>query len=135
MLRRIRRILKSTKGETGAALVEYALLVAGIALIGAASIAIFGHKTNDMIAMVAAVIPGAHTDDNAPIVSGKIIETAIGTNNGLDSTDTAKGGIGLDVATIIAASDGTQRRLGNNVGAADTGGSLADLVLEANPTP
>jgi hypothetical protein len=51
------------------------------------------------------------------------------------SVEALTGGIGLDVATIIAASDGTQRRLGNNVGAADTGGSLADLVLEANPTP
>src|SRR4029450_12158513 len=65
MLKLTRRILRCKKG---AALVEYALLVAGIALVGAASIAIFGHKTNDMVAMVAAVLPGAHTDDNAPIV-------------------------------------------------------------------
>jgi Flp pilus assembly pilin Flp len=129
MLKLTRRILRCKKG---AALVEYALLVAGIALIGAASIAIFGHKTNDMVAMVAAVLPGAHTDDNAPIVSGKIIETAVGTGNGLNSGGTPADGIGLDVASIIAASDGTKVRLGNNVGTANTGGSLADLVLETN---
>jgi hypothetical protein len=101
-------------------MVEYALLVAGVALIGAASTSIFGHKTNDMIAMTAAVLPGAHADDNGPINSGKIIET------------TPEGGvpgepIGLDVDGIIAA-NGTIR-LGENVGATGAG-SLADLVTE-----
>jgi hypothetical protein len=106
-------------------MVEYALLVGGIALIGAASVAIFGHKTNDMIAMVAAVLPGAHVDDNNPIVSGKIIETSPNAP-GLDSDGNAATGIGLDVTTILANSD--TPRLGNNVG---TDGDLADLVLEA----
>jgi pilus assembly protein Flp/PilA len=118
MLKLTRRMLKDKKG---AALVEYALLVAGIALIGAASIAIFGHKTNDMVAMVAAVLPGAHTDDNAPIISGKIIETsptAVGAGGAP--------GIGLDVNAIVAAT-GTSR-LGTAVG---TDGTLSDLVLEA----
>jgi hypothetical protein len=106
-------------------MVEYALLVAGVALIGAASTSIFGHKTNDMIAMVAAVLPGAHADDNAPIVSGKIIETS-------PDVGGAGAGIGLDVDTIIAASDGTQERLGNNVG---TVGVLSNLVVEPPAVP
>jgi len=120
MLRLTQRLLKSKKG---AAMVEYALLVAGVALIGAASTAIFGHKTNDMIAMVAAVLPGAHTDDNAPIISGKIIET---TPNAVGAG--GANGIGLDVDAIIAG-NGTSR-LGVSVG---TGGThpLSDLVLEA----
>jgi len=116
------RLLKCRKG---AAMVEYALLVAGVALIGAASTSVFGHKTNDMIGMVAAVLPGAHTDDNAPMVSGKIIETSNATP-GVDSGGAATTGIGLDVNTIIANA-GTAR-LGANVG---TDGTLADLVLEA----
>lgn len=116
------RLLKCRKG---AAMVEYALLVAGVALIGAASTSVFGHKTNDMIGMVAAVLPGAHADDNAPIVSGKIIETS-NAAAGVDSGGAASTGIGLDVDTIIANS-GTAR-LGTNVG---TDGTLADLVLEA----
>ena len=116
------RLLKCRKG---AAMVEYALLVAGVALIGAASTSVFGHKTNDMIGMVAAVLPGAHADDNAPIVSGKLIETS-NAAAGVDSGGAAATGIGLDVDTIIANS-GTAR-LGTNVG---TDGTLADLVLEA----
>jgi len=107
----LKRILKNKKG---AALVEYALLVGGIALIAAASVSIFGHKTNDMIAGVAAILPGAHVDDNAPIVSGKIIETANGTK-----------GIGLDISTIVN-NNGTAR-LGNNLGSV---GNLNTLVVE-----
>jgi Flp pilus assembly pilin Flp len=128
MLKLTQRILKCKKG---AALVEYALLVAGVALIGAASVAIFGHKTNDMIAMTAAVLPGAHFDDNAPIVSGKIIETAANAN-GENAAGDPTLGIGLDVTTIIANSDGAHARLGDNVGTND---NLANLVLEAGQAP
>jgi pilus assembly protein Flp/PilA len=115
MRRLTQRLLKCRKG---AAMVEYALIVAGVALIGAASTAIFGHKTNDMIAMTAAILPGAHVDDNAPIVSGKIIET---TNTG------GSGGnaITLDVATIVTNS-GTER-LGNNLG---SNALISTLVVE-----
>jgi len=116
MLKLTRRILGDKKG---AALVEYALLIAGVALIGAASVAIFGHKTNDMVAMVAAVLPGAHLDDNAPIVSGKIIETsALGGPDG--------DAISLDVGAIVTAS-GTSR-LGDHLGVV---GTPSDLVKEA----
>jgi Flp pilus assembly pilin Flp len=110
------------KNKKGAAMVEYALLVAGVALIGAAAIAVFGHKTTDMIAMTAAVLPGAHADDNGPIVSGKIIETAPGATNA--NTDPAA--IGLDITTILGSNG--QVRLGNNLG---TVGLASDLVLEA----
>jgi len=119
-MRLFQRLLKCRKG---AALVEYALLVGGVALIGAASVSTFGHKTNDMIAMVAAVLPGAHADDNGPIISGRIIETS---NAAVGSDGTAtKAGIGLDVSAMTAQNT---VRLGNNVGAA---GNLSTLVLEA----
>ena len=119
-MRLFQRLLKCRKG---AALVEYALLVGGVALIGAASVSTFGHKTNDMIAMVAAVLPGAHADDNGPIISGRIIETS-NAAVGNDGTAT-KAGIGLDVSAMTAQNT---IRLGNNVGAA---GNLSTLVLEA----
>ncbi len=112
------------KNRKGAALVEYGLLIAGVALIAAAAVATFGHKTTDLIGAMAAVMPGAHADDNAPIVSGKIIETA-NTVAGTDSGGAAATGIGLDVTTIEANSGTT--RLGNN---AATAGNIADLVIE-----
>jgi len=122
MLNLRRRLMKN---EEGAALVEYALIIAGVALIGAATVSLFGHKTNDMLATAAAVMPGAHADDNAPVVSGQVIETspnAPGFDNGNSSN-----GIGLDVNSITG-STGTPR-LGNDVG---SDGTLSSLVLEAS---
>lgn len=113
-------MFKKLRSQAGAALVEYSLLVAGIALIGAAAVAVFGHKTSDMMAAVAAVLPGAHADDNAPIVSGKIIETA-------DSQGPGANAIALDIDGIVANA-GTER-LGNNFGTAT---SISTLVVEAN---
>jgi len=111
------------RSEKGAALVEYALIVAGVALIGAAAVSIFGNKVTDLLATAAAILPGAHADSNAPIVSGKIIETSPNAP-GFDEGNSATG-IGLDV-NAITQSNG-QRRLGDNVGG---DGSLSSLVLE-----
>jgi hypothetical protein len=71
-----------------------------------------------MIAMVAGIMPGAHADDNNPIVSGKIIETAANGGPGGDA-------IALDVQAIVDNS-GTER-LGNNLG---TAASVSLLVVE-----
>ncbi len=95
----------------GAALVEYALIIAGVALIGAAAVSVFGHKVTDMMGTAAAVMPGAHADDNAPIVAGKTIETSTNTP-GFDGGNSATG-IGLDVNAITQANG--QTRLGDGV--------------------
>jgi pilus assembly protein Flp/PilA len=114
----LRKLLRNKKGQ---GLVEYGLIIAGVALICAASISIFGHKTSDLISAVATILPGAHTDDNAPIASGKLIETAA---NGA-------GDLQLDVAGILA-NNGTPR-LGENVVGAGTANGFGGLVNEANP--
>ena len=121
------KILKNLKRDKkGAAMVEYALLIGGVALIAAAGVAIFGHKVNDMVGLTATVLPGAHTDDNNPIISGKIIETT-DQAAGEDASGNPVTGIGVAFADIAAAS-GTER-LGNNIGLA-AGESTANLVLE-----
>ena len=120
MLRLFRFLLKSRKG---AALVEYGLLIGGVALIGAGAVSIFGHKTSDIIGTVAAVLPGAHTDDNLPMLSGHLIETT--TSNGADS----KAGIGIDFAGIATSFTNTDR-LGLNVGGQAAGGNGVDGLVE-----
>jgi Flp pilus assembly pilin Flp len=120
MRRVVQRLRRS---QRGAALVEYALIIAGVALIGAAAVSIFGSKVTDLLATAAAILPGAHADTNAPIVSGQIIETspnAAGFDEGNSAT-----GIGLDVNAIVQSNG--QRRLGENVGG---DGSLSSLVLQ-----
>ena len=123
MLRLIGRLVRNRKG---AALVEYALIVAGVALIGAVAVSIFGRKVTDMLATTAAVLPGAHAEDNAPIVSGKLIETSPNAQ-GTDQGGNSQNGIGLDVNAITQGSG--KSRLSNAVGG---DGALSSLVLEPN---
>lgn len=119
----VRKNVQAKQRRKGGALVEYALLIAGVALIGAASVSVFGHKTSDLVSATAAVIPGAHADDNGPITSGKLIETTAPGASG--SGD----GIELDVVTIEGNTN--TGRLGNNVlGTDPTGDGFGGLVLE-----
>ena len=70
----MRKLIRNRKGQ---GLVEYALIIAGVALIGTVGISMFGHKVSDLIGTVAAVLPGAHTDDNGAIASGHLIGTTL----------------------------------------------------------
>lgn len=112
----MQNILKANRSRRGAALIEYALLIGGVALVAAAAVAIFGHKTNDLVATTAAILPGAHADDNGPIFSGKIIET----------TTASAAGIAVDVNGISTNVAGT--RLADNLGIAPA--DLEALVVE-----
>lgn len=108
------RTFKRTAGRRrGAALVEYGLIVAGVALVAAAAVSIFGKKTSDMIGAAAAVLPGAQAQDNGAITAGRLIET----------TSSADGAIGVD-AQQISGNENTDR-LGNNLGL-----DLTDLVQD-----
>jgi pilus assembly protein Flp/PilA len=87
----IKRIVRNRRG---AAFVEYALLVGGIALVAAGAISTFGHKATDIMGTLTVILPGAHTDDNAPLVSGKLIETGpVGPSGaiGIDSPGVLEG--------------------------------------------
>jgi len=119
-------ILKLFRNRKGQGLVEYGLIIAGVALICAAAVSVFGHKTSDLIAAVATVLPGAHGEDNGALISGKLIET---TGAG---TGTGGAAIALDVSTIEGNSGGP--RLGNNVGLV-TPDDFGGLIVEEQPTP
>ena len=117
----VRKLFRNRKGQ---GLVEYALIVAGVALVAAAAISVFGHKVNDMIAATAVVLPGANGQDNGAIASGRIVET----------TSAVNGNIGLDSVGIVQDGAGGQSRLfGNLFGyTSDAAGNPAALVPEAN---
>ena len=111
----LRKMFRNKKGQGW---VEYGLIIAGVALISAAAISVFGHKTSDLISAVAAVLPGAHGEDNAPLRSGNLIETA--------QND---GAITLDVAGIVANTG--EPRLALNVMGMDSNG-FGGLVLDTH---
>lgn len=114
----MRKLIRNKKGQ---GLVEYGLIIAGVALISAAAVSVFGHKTSDLISAVATILPGAHADDNGPIVSGSLIET---------EADATTGAISLDVAGI-AANSGNGRLDANVLGGDGTADGFGGLILEA----
>lgn len=97
---KLRKLLSNTRGQ---GLVEYGILVGGVALVSLAATAILGHKTNDLIASCAAALPCAHDDDTGPIVSGKLVATTTavdGTSIILDATSTGTIADNLGIASI-----------------------------------
>lgn len=74
------------KKKRGAALVEYGLLVAGVALTTAAAVSLLGHKTNDMVGTIASALPSSNQEDVGQVKGGRIIAT----------TDGSAGSIGID---------------------------------------
>jgi len=70
------KIQKQNRNQKrGAALVEYGLIIAGVALVAVAAISIFGHKTGGIIASTARVLPGAQAEDNGLISVGQVVNT------------------------------------------------------------
>ncbi|TVQ63001.1 MAG: hypothetical protein EA379_04690 [Phycisphaerales bacterium] len=114
----LQRLLRNRKGQ---GFVEYALLVAGVALVGAIGVTILGDKTNEMISSVATVLPGANPIVNSPISAGAMIEFDVN----------ADGSLIIDLAAITANSDGNQPRLSDNLGI-DTA-DFTDLVITVHP--
>ena len=114
----MRKMLRNKKGQ---GLVEYGLIIAGVALICAVSVSVFGHKTSDLISAVATVLPGAHADDNGPITSGKLIETTV--------PGAAGSGDGIELDAVTIETNTLTGRLGNNVlGTDPTGDGFGGLI-------
>lgn len=110
------------RDRSGQAMVEYALLVAGIALISAAAVSVLGYKTSGLIAAMASVMPGASAASNGPISSGHLIEVTPATTMTVP--------IALDVVTILA--DTNTPRLSQNV--LDSGiNQFGGLVIDGSP--
>ncbi|MCA9072481.1 MAG: hypothetical protein KDA84_26335 [Planctomycetaceae bacterium] len=94
MLTKLRNVLRNKKGQS---LVEYGIIIGGVALVTLAAVAILGHKTNDLVASVAAALPGAHADDQGPIASGKLVNTTTDDNGVIYLDASNPGSIGSNV--------------------------------------
>ena len=92
-----------------------------MALICAAAVSVFGHKTSDLIGAVATTLLGAHADNNGSITSCKLIETT-----GVDT-----GAINLNAAEIHAQTDAG--RLDNNVSGTTAAGGDGFPLRHAVP--
>src|ERR1700730_1360802 len=89
-------LMKSRRNRRkGAVLVEYALLIAGVALVCALSVAVLGHKLQYPLALMADIIPGASPDANQPIRHVQTIPL-----------DTKNGPIQLDANALVSSKNG-----------------------------
>lgn len=94
--------------KRGAALVEYGLIVAGVALVAAAAVSIFGSKTAGLVAASARVLPGANTVDNTTIEVGHIV--AVTDTGGIDQdklNEDLQQKLGIDGAELVVDPNGT----------------------------
>ena len=110
----MRKLFKNKKGQ---GLVEYAFIVAGVAFICLLALSIFGHKLSDQYAIMAGMLPGAHTEDNAPVASMAFLSTT--------TIDSVQSGTGRVSWNNITGNTGTGG-LNNNVivQGANTGGAF-----------
>lgn len=105
------RLNQTNRKKRGAALVEYGLLVAGVALVTAVAVSVFGHKVNDMMGTAAAVLPSNDLDDTGAITGGRIIATSGGDgaditlNDNPDGTEQMNDMFGVDVDQLISDVD------------------------------
>jgi Flp pilus assembly pilin Flp len=113
MLRTLRNLLQNKKGQ---GLAEYGLLVAGIIIMSLAAVSVYGHKTSDMWAVGASLLPGAHADDLGSIQSGKLIATT--------GAGTTGDPIRVDASSVIL---GTGNNLGSQLGV-----NAAQLAIEVD---
>lgn len=112
----LKRLIRNRKGQ---GFVEYALLIAGVALVGAIGVTMLGEKTNEMIAAVATVLPAGNELPNNPIVAGAVIEYDV----------VGPGGeLAINLDAIFNHSNAP--RLSDNVGTTDT---FIPLVVEIHP--
>jgi len=120
----VKKLIRNRKGQ---GLVEYALIIAGVALIAAVGMSIFGHKVSDMINAVAVVLPGSHPDENGAIVSGQVIET------------TPSGGTGITTNyDLIAEHENTARLMANVWGEGSPAATSPEVWIpqtSASPIP
>ena len=108
---------RNRRREGGAALAEYGLLVAGITMVSLAAVSVLGGKVGGLIGSVATLLPGAYTDQNAPVQVGQLMET--------ETADTNQDGvkeIHIDAGRIVDEGGGIEGaepltpRLGDGLG-------------------
>ena len=106
------RKLNSFNNRRGQGLVEYIIIVASVAMISLVAVSVFGHKVADQYAIGAGMLPGAHTGDNQPVVTGFFA--------GVDNSGSSQ------VATGVVS-------WGNVVGQPIVAGGLTNNVVGATP--
>ena len=97
---------RGLRDERGAALAEYGLLLAGIAMVSMLAVSVLGTKVGGLIGSVATMIPGNTEDLDAPVLVGKMLETET-----KDVNDDGVNEITFPLASVTHNNAGEERKL------------------------
>jgi len=100
------------KRESGAALAEYGLLVAGVTMVSLVAVSVLGSKVGGLIGSVASLLPGAYHDQNAPVQVGQIVETITTDINGDDVREVVMDAAGIGDSAVNGQQGQNTPRLG-----------------------
>ncbi|MBS0209857.1 MAG: hypothetical protein JSS27_12990 [Planctomycetes bacterium] len=70
---------KHLRNRRGQAMVEYAIIIGAVVLVGIGALSLLGHKATDLVGITAALLPGHDADTTGAIFSGELVQT---TNSG-----------------------------------------------------
>ena len=110
------RIKRDRRRESGAVLVEYGLVVAGIAMDALVAVSVLGAKVSGLVGTVAQILPGAYNDLHAPIQVGQLIETKTLDTNGDSVKEIVLDAAGIADNNALVGDDPTVPRLGQSMG-------------------
>ena len=111
-----KRMKRDRRRESGAVLVEYGLVVAGIALVCLVAVSVLGSKVGGLIGSVASILPSAYNDQNAPIQVGQILETKTLDTNGDTVKEIVLDAAGITDNNALVGDDPATPRLGQSMG-------------------
>jgi len=121
----LRRLLKDKKGQ---GLAEYAVILMAVLVVSLGAISVLGHNVGDLLATVAAILPGSEPDYDQPVFVGEFIELNVPPVSGQAA------GIQIDIAEIADNINGTDPwRLDDNITDDFWTTAWSDLVFEKTP--
>ena len=107
------------KKSKGAAMVEYAVLIGAVTLIGILGISVLGNKVSDIIGTLAVILPGAQTTDDHKLHSAQLVEFSDGNDDSYQILDTHIGA-------------GDTNRLNRNTGLGDSNTDSIFIVQDVD---
>jgi len=113
---KIKKAMQKKKAK-GAAMVEYAVLIGAVTLIGILGLSVLGNKVSDIISTLAVILPGSQTSDDQKLHSAQLIEFTNGDDGSFKIDDSHIG-------------SGDTNRLGRNTGLESSGSDSAFVLRD-----
>ena len=112
----VKNLRKNSLTRRGQAMVEYAILIGAIVLVGLGAYSLLGHKATDLVGITAALLPGHDADTTGAVFTPELVQTtnigSSGGNNiiglsGVPGSATASLGMNVDGTLVTDSTSGS----------------------------